>query len=142
PSVEIMLDHPHPEGSTGLTEAVLTLKYDPKLLSVSASDITLGSIPQSGTGWQLNVVIDQATGQIGIELYSSTPITSNDAGSLVQINFHRLATRPLARTQVRLVAAVHPNGHYFGTMLADDQGALALTPGANQIELGSAEVRR
>ena len=44
-SVAVMLDHPHPAGSTGMTEAHLALTYDPSVLSVSASDITLGSIP-------------------------------------------------------------------------------------------------
>ena len=43
-----MIDHPHPAGSTGLTEAILALTYDPTMLSVSPSDITLGSIPQPG----------------------------------------------------------------------------------------------
>src|SRR5262249_52991623 len=50
-SVPVMLDHPHPEGSAGMTAAHLALTYDPTVLSVSAKDITLGSIPGLGTDW-------------------------------------------------------------------------------------------
>ncbi len=84
----VMIDHPHPDGSTGLTEATLALTYDPAMLTVSPADITLGSLPSQGTGWQLSSVVDQATGQIGIQLYSATPISTTQAGSLVNITFH------------------------------------------------------
>src|SRR5205085_11313985 len=75
-SVRVLLDDPHPLGSAGMTEAVLAVTYDPMTLSVSASDIVLGSIPASGNGWHLTSVIDQATGQIGIDLFSTTAITA------------------------------------------------------------------
>src|SRR5205807_1223484 len=42
----VMIDDPHPAGSTGMTEATLALRYDPAVLTVSSSDITLGSIPK------------------------------------------------------------------------------------------------
>jgi hypothetical protein len=71
-NVPILLDHARPAGSTGLVEAELTLKYDPAILSVSAADITLGSIPSQGTGWQLSATVNAATGQISIQLYSQT----------------------------------------------------------------------
>src|ERR1700730_7707863 len=87
-SVPVLLDQPHPVGSTGMTEAILALTYDPSLLSVSASDITLGSIPSLGEGWHLTSVVDQVTGQIGIILYSTTPITATEAASLANIDFH------------------------------------------------------
>ncbi len=73
------------------TEAVLALQYDPTVLSVSAADITLGTIPSHGAGWQLRAVVDQATGVIGIELFSETPVSVNDAGSLVNIAFQKNA---------------------------------------------------
>src|SRR5262249_53012798 len=44
-SVPVLLDHPRPDDSTGMTEAILGLTFDPKVLTVSPSDITLGSIP-------------------------------------------------------------------------------------------------
>src|SRR4029077_16081652 len=47
-SVPVVLDHPRPEGSTGLTSAILALTYDPSVLSASASDITFGAIPGMG----------------------------------------------------------------------------------------------
>src|SRR5262249_41576173 len=87
-TVPVMLDDPHPAGSTGMEEAVQALTYDPKVLTVSPADITLGSIFGSGSGWHLVSVVDQATGQIGIDLYSTTPITAMQAGSLVNIVFH------------------------------------------------------
>ena len=51
-----------------MTEAHLALTYDPSVLSVAPADITLGSIPGLGTGWQISSVVDAATGQIGITL--------------------------------------------------------------------------
>src|SRR5207249_10717039 len=62
-TVPVMLDDPHPAGSTGMTEAVLTLTFDPAVLTVSAADVALGSIPLSGSGWQLTTAIDLSTGQ-------------------------------------------------------------------------------
>jgi hypothetical protein len=61
-SVGVMLDHPHPAGSTGMTEAHLALTYDPSVLSVSASDITLGSIP--GAGWRITSEVDDDQGPL------------------------------------------------------------------------------
>jgi hypothetical protein len=70
PNVPIYLDHARPAGSTGLVEAELTLAYDPKVLSVSAADITFGSLPSQGTGWQLSAVVNSETGEITIQRYS------------------------------------------------------------------------
>ena len=86
--VSVQLDQPHPAGSTGLTSAILALKYDPSVLSVTPADITLGTIPSMGAGWQIYSIIDPNSGQIAIFIYSSTPITDNLAGSLVNIAFH------------------------------------------------------
>src|SRR4029077_6111511 len=65
PSLTVTLDDPRPVGSTGMTEAILALTYDPSVLSVSVSDITLGSLPSQGSGWQLWSMVNQGTGQIG-----------------------------------------------------------------------------
>ena len=87
-SVAVMLDHPHPAGSTGMTEAHLALTYDPSVLSVSASDITLGSIP-GWRGWQITSEVDAATGQIGINLFNlERDADHGDAGG--QPGQHRL----------------------------------------------------
>ena len=131
-NVSINLDDPKPAGSTGLTEVTLALTYDPSVLSLTAADITLGSIPTHGTGWQLTAVVDQATGQIGIKIYSLTPITVADAGSLVNIAFHILPGVKTPKTTVRLVNGVTVNGQYFGTRLADSLGAMILSPGVDQ----------
>jgi hypothetical protein len=126
-TVAVLLDHPHPQGSTGVTEAVLALHFDPSVLSVAPSDITLGSIPCAGIGWQLQAVVDQASGTIGIVLYSLTPITSTDAGSLVNIAFHPVpgaAPRPAA---VSLLSSALVDGQQFVTQVDDGAGQLVLT---------------
>src|SRR5262249_27845902 len=79
---------PRPEGGTGLTQAPLALTYDPGVLSVSGADVHLGTVPAAGTGWRLQSVVDAATGQIGITLFSVTPISTSVGGSLVTIDFH------------------------------------------------------
>jgi hypothetical protein len=125
-SVQVMLDHPHPAGSTGMTEAHLALTYDPSVLSVSAADVTLGSIP--GAGWQLISEVDAASGQIGITLFNlaRTPITQADAGSLVTIAFHVLRGAVPRATSVQLVNQVTPNGRRLVTDVDDDQGPLVI----------------
>ncbi len=134
PVVSVMIDHPDPEGSTGLTSVTLALTYDPKILSVTPADITLGSIPSAGSGWQMTVVVDQTTGQIGIQVYSLTPITVNQAGSLVNIAF-QLIGEPTGVSPriIQLVDAVIPYGQWFGTGVADSQGAMILSPWVGQL---------
>jgi hypothetical protein len=105
------------------------------MMSVSPSDITLGTIPNLGTSWQLSSVVDQATGQIGIQLYGLTPITAAQAGSLVNIAFHFLPGVTAQTTAVQLVNTVTPDGQWFGTGVADSQGAMILSPGVDQLVL-------
>jgi hypothetical protein len=132
-SVPVLLDDPHPDGSTGMEEAVLALTYDPKVLTVSSADITLGSIPTLGTGWHLVSVVDQATGQIGIDLYSTTAISRAQAGSLVNIAFHVVPGASVPATAVQLVNSVAPSGRHFTTEVADDQGQYVLSPGLDRL---------
>jgi hypothetical protein len=141
-NISVQLDQPHPAGSSGMTEAILALKYDPSVLSLSQSDITLGSIPGLGTGWQLTSVIDQITGQIAITLYSATPVSANNAGSLVNIAFHinpaseaaRFANVPLG--SVQLASSVSADGEQFTTQVDDPQGQFVLSPGLNRLAFG------
>jgi hypothetical protein len=123
--VPVNIDDPHPEGSRGLTQAVLALRYDPALFDVSAADIQLGTVPASGSGWTLQAVADPATGQIGITLFSATPIRSAQGGSLVTIAFH---VRPgaVGASPIKLVPAVQVHGRRLYTALSDDQGPLTL----------------
>ena len=127
--VPVLLDDPRPTGSTGMTEAELALTYDPTALSVSVADIQLGSIPTSGTGWTLTSEVDAATGQIGIQLYSLTPIMSAEAGSLATITFHLIDGTAKGLTAVHLVGSVNPNGRgVIHTAVDDNQGGFILTP--------------
>ena len=64
----------------GLTLARLALTYDPAAFTVTAADVHLGTIPTSGSGWTLTAVVDASTGQLGITLYSLTPIAASVAG--------------------------------------------------------------
>jgi subtilisin family serine protease len=125
--VPVNLDDPRPAGSTGLTQAVLALTYDPAVFSVSATDIHLGTVPLAGAGWTLQSRVDAWTGQIGILLVSAMPIRSATGGSLVTITFH---VRPGARggtTPINLAAQVNPNGRgILRTALDDNQGPLTL----------------
>jgi N-acetylneuraminic acid mutarotase len=140
-SVPILLDNPHPEGSVGMTEAVLALTYDPALLNVMPADITLDSLPSRGTGWQLVAVVDPERGHIGITLFSTAPITDPEGGSLVNIIFHlngepsgvsRRSTAAARETPlVQLVERATAGGQEFVTQVDDTQGQLTLSPGAD-----------
>jgi autotransporter-associated beta strand protein len=132
-NVPVLLDHARPDGSTGMTEAIIGLTYDPKALSVSSSDITLGSLPASGSGWRLVSVVDAATGQIAIDLYSTTAITQAQAGSLVNIAFHSVSGAYVPVTAVQLVSSVTPQGHWYATEVVDAQDKFVLSPGVDQI---------
>ncbi len=118
-----------------MTEATLALVYNPQVLSVSAADIHLGSIPLSGTGWKLVSVVDATTGQIGIDLYSTTPIADATAGSLVTITFqvNRKATPGQAPIELVASNAANPDGlGMLRTEVDDKQGALCVDTGVDQ----------
>jgi len=132
--VPVNIDDARPAGSTGLVEAELALTYNPSLFTVSASDVHAGSVLAGGT-WSVVPSIDQATGQIGIVLWSSTPVSAATGGSLVIIDFHpveasggRQPPGDSGQAQFALAAYVTPNGQYFATELEDSQGAFTLTP--------------
>jgi hypothetical protein len=131
--VPVLLDNPHPLGSTGMTEAILALSYDPKVLTVATSDITLGSIPGLNGGWRLLSTIDPVTGRIGIQLYGTTSLTDTQGGSLVEITFHALPGAALPATAVQLVDRAMIGGQEFTTQVDDAQGALVLTYGRRRM---------
>jgi hypothetical protein len=132
-SVPVLLDDPRPEGSAGMTEAIIGLVYDPKVLAVAAADITLASIPASGSGWRLESVVDAVTGQIAIDLYSTTPISEVQAGSLVDIAFHTAPGANASATAVQLASAVTPLGRWYSTEVADGDGKLVLSHGVDRV---------
>jgi hypothetical protein len=131
-TLAVNLDDAHPEGSTGLTAGHLALTYDPRVFTVSAADVHLGSLLAAGSGWSVVPTIDPATGQIAIALSSATPITRILGGSLVTIDFHQLSGEPgdvSARSSalVTLADSVIDNGQYLRTELEDAQGTFTLT---------------
>jgi hypothetical protein len=126
--VPVNIDDPHPAGSRGLTQAVLALRYDPAVFDVSAADIRLGDVPAAAGGWTLQAVVDPLTGQIGIILFSATPIGSAQGGSLVTIALHVRPGAAAGLSAVNLVPAVSVHGRVLHTALSDDLGALTLHP--------------
>jgi autotransporter-associated beta strand protein len=131
--VPVLLDQARPDGSTGMTEAIIGLTYDPKALTVSPTDITLGSLLASNSGWWLVSVVDAATGQIAIDLYSTTAITQAQAGTLVNIAFHTAPGAYVPATAVQLVDSVTPQGHWFSTEVVDAEDKFVLSPGVDRI---------
>ena len=134
-SFAVTLDNADPAGSTGLNEAMLALSYDPSALSVTTQDITLGTLPGQGAGWQISATVDQATGQIGIDLFSATPITATTGGSLVNITFHvaQGSGRSGANSLVQLVSTATIDGQAFSTLAADSEGRFALETGTSSV---------
>ncbi len=108
----------------------MALKYDPSVLSVTTADITLGSLTQ---GWQIRAALDVAKGEIGIELWSDTPIAKNDAGSLVNIAFRTNSNEALTETAVQLASGVTVQGDSFVTLLADGMGSLVVSSGVRSL---------
>jgi hypothetical protein len=130
-TVPVNIDDPRPDGSSGLTQAILALTYNPAAVRVSSADIHLGTVPASGTGWVLQSWNDPGLGQLGIILFSPTPICSSDGGSLVTIDFH-VQPGADAAPSIELVAAVNPGERgMIPTALDDIQGPLTLHPAAD-----------
>src|SRR5580765_2302580 len=106
--VPVYLDTARPEGGAGLMEAILALKYDPSVFTVS--DINLGTLPTSSQGWQLQSAVNQQTGEIGIDLFSLMPITATAGGSLVIVTFQVLDNAIAGTSPINLVRVVNPTG--------------------------------
>jgi Cohesin domain len=122
--VPVNIDTAKPDASTGATEAILALRYDPQVFTVSSTDVQLGSLTG---GWQLTAEINAQTGEIGIDLWSTSPIQTTAAGSLVTIAMHVRDTAPVGSTDLTLVNQVNPTGQrVFTTTVSDGQGAFVL----------------
>jgi hypothetical protein len=75
----------------------------------------------------LTASINALTGEIGINLFSTSPLTTPDGGSLVTIAFHVKPTAPAGPTSIHLAADVNPSGNrVIRTSLNDAQGGLVL----------------
>ena len=128
-AVPVNIDDPLPAANAGMTEATVAVSYAPAVFSVSPSDIHLGSVPASGSGWSLQSTVDQASGQIAVTIWSATPIASSAAGSLVTIDFHQSGLAVAGTTTIDLVDSVDPNGGAaIHTQVDGAQGPYTLTP--------------
>jgi hypothetical protein len=128
----VNIDTARPVSSTGMTDAILALRFDPNVFDVSAADVQLGTVPQAGSSWQLKAEVNDQSGLIGIELYSSHPIQSSAGGSLVTIALHpRGAGLPetfASDSFLSFLPAVDPSGgvRVYQTQVSDAQGAFVL----------------
>ncbi len=143
--VPVNIDTAHPVGSTGATEAILALRYDPQLFSVSPADVQAGSLTD---GWQLTTVVNAQTGEIGIDIFSTTPIETTAGGSLVTITVGSgqwavgsNEGAAVSLTPLTLVNQVNPSGQrVFTTTVADGQGAFVLQYNSGQWAVGSGQL--
>ena len=127
--VPVNIDTARPEGSGGMMDAILALTYDPRVFSVSTADVQLGTVPDSGGGWQLNAQVNAQTGQIGIELFSTTPIQSSAGGSLVTIAMHVLSTALAGTTAFKWCPMwIRRWRHAYQTQVSDVLGDYVLHP--------------
>jgi hypothetical protein len=127
-TVPVNLDTAHPQGSTGMTDAILALSYDPRVFDVSVADIQLGSLPEGSSGWHLKTEVNAQTGLIGVELFSSTPIVATGAGSLITIDMHVRQSATAGATGLNVVPYADPSGgvRVYQTSLFDSQGEFIL----------------
>ncbi len=125
--VPVDIDQPRPEASTGLVESILALRFDPSVFEVSASDIQLGTVPASSSGWQLTAAINNQTGEIGIDLFGMSAIPANVGGSLVTLILHVRAGAEPGPTSLSIVSQVNPTGErVYQTEATDVQGPFVL----------------
>ncbi len=137
-TVPVNIDTAHPAGSEGMMEASLALLYDPREYAVTPADVELGTVPMEGSGWQLQTVVNAQTGDIGIDLYSTTPIASTAGGSLVTITLHVQQPAPTGTAVLTLLQQANPTGlRVFDTSVGDALGAYVLEiPGRQTVGIG------
>ncbi len=122
--VPVNIDTAKPVGSNGATEAILALKYNPQVFTVSPADVQAGSLT---SGWQVTTVVNAQTGEIGIDIFSTSPIQTTLGGSLVTVSLHVRDTAPVGSTALTLVNQVNPTGQrLFTTTVSDGNGAFVL----------------
>ncbi|HYV37298.1 MAG TPA: cohesin domain-containing protein, partial [Gemmataceae bacterium] len=132
--VPVTIDTARPDGSTGLMEAILALRFDPQVFSVSAADVHLGTLLATNGNWQLSAAVNGQTGEIGIEVSSIQPLLNRTGGSLAIVTMHVKDTAPLGATALNLVPEVNPTGkHVYRTAAADGQGMLILHPAVTEV---------
>jgi hypothetical protein len=133
-AVPVNIDTARPDGSTGMTEAILALQYDPAAFDLSPADIHLGSLPGSSSGWQVSSIVNPQTGMVGIDLVGSIPIQTTAGGSLVVIDLHARATVPAGSGQIQLLTQNDPAGqHVFQTGVSDAQGSFIVHTAAGEV---------
>jgi hypothetical protein len=127
----VNIDTARPEGSSGMTDAVLALRYDPKSFDVTAADVRLGDIPLSGQGWKLQAEVNSQSGLIGVEIFSNAPIQLPIGGSLITIAMHARPVsgqQTLAGNSLSFLPDADPSGgvRIYRTSVSDAQGPFVL----------------
>ena len=105
-------------GNTGLAAGSFVVFYNTAAFSVSNSDIKLGTIPSSSTGWTISTSTS-TPGYISITLSNDGTgiITGTGGGSLVTITFHVAGHAPFGANTIDLAADT--NGGSPFTDIAD-----------------------
>jgi hypothetical protein len=125
--VPVNIDTARPEGSSGMTSAILALRFDPAHFSVAPADVKLGALLSASNGWQVSAAVNDLTGEIGIDLFSTTPVQTTCAGSLVIIGLHCHDTAPPQSALLGILEQANPMGQRtFATQASDNQGAFVL----------------
>ncbi len=94
----------------------------------------------------MTTVVNAQTGEIGIDIFSSSPIQTTLGGSLVTISLHVRDTAPVGQAALTLVNQVNPTGQrLFTTTVSDGNGAFVLhttmtAPGSEPGEPGQVTV--
>ena len=99
------------DGALGLKSFILTINYDPRLLTITNSDVKAGNL--LGDGW--TVVPEVAGGVIHVSAFGTQAISNNDPGNLLDITYH-------VRKGVTGVAALHIDAALSGFFDAGDAG--------------------
>jgi len=74
-------------------------------------------------------VVNNLTGEIGIDVYGSMPILARTGGSLVTLTMHVREDAPAGASGLNLVSQVNPTGNApYHTMASDNQGQFTLHP--------------
>jgi hypothetical protein len=130
----VNIDTAHPAGSSGMIDAILALAYDPAAFDVSAADVHMGTVSESGAGWRLQAEVNSEKGLIGVELVGNNPVLSTAGGSLITVTMHpKSALANTFRTDsslppLRFVPSADPSGgvRVYQTQISDAKGAFVL----------------
>ena len=119
---------------SGLDGGNFVIYYDQSVLSVTVSNVSLGTVPgafspSAPNGWEVSQVNTATPGQLLIGIAATTAYTGTNGGTLVNVNFHVSGTIPYgATTMVDLAADTNLTGTpYVPTRISTSSGSVYYT---------------